>query len=426
MTWHQVDESLRDNPIRGDAHPFDLAKDHFYRVQDEVDALVRRFHQMRSGQDVEFQGEAADAFYRTLDAAAKDLRDVPPVAHDIGWIFEQHANGLRELQARVDQALAHAIATRTQRDADRSRLTTSKATLSSIDKQIKNLRSAGTAESDPHLHQLVGQHKAQQTAVNHAAAAANQSQDALKKAVDQYHAFEHEQEQLEKTAAARFSNVNLRSLRDPNGLQRYLLNPIGQVLHDVAGVFLAIAHGDLDEFLWRLNDVLKVVGKVLAVITIVLTVLAAVGLAAVPGGLLLAALVVAAVSFAVTSTLWSRGSKNSETGRAMTGVEVIESGIDVALAAVGYRLGPVGTQGTHQLRDAGRFATPAIRLLHNIGDPILKFHDAWQWGHAPGEAIDGVEQASSWRKPVPDTTRLVPVPNCTTGPSRALMCPATY
>jgi len=405
--------------LHSDPATFDLAAAHFDSVQTNVVTVIDRFHTLTGGGAAEFQGHAADAFSTVLGDLADHLRDVPAVAGQISLVFREHAAELCVLRTRADQALARALTAHSQRSADQGRYDGSASALTSIRRQLEAMRATSTPD-DPQLRVLEDREGDAVQEVQSAQRQLSRSNDSVDASVREFHGFVADEDALDQRTADRLRHVDLHGLKNPGLLEKYVFRPLGALatgtLDSVVDFFSDLATMvttlDFDEFLWRLHDVLKVVGAVLAIAAIFFPALAPL------------VLIVAVVTLGVSVALYVRGSTISETGERMSGWTVAGDAVSAVFAGVAMRLVGVGARGVlTQVREAdGTFASPLIRGLSEVDDA----HTAVENFHSGLERDQKYLESTELVQPYVPQVRidLVPPPRSTVGPTKALLCPS--
>ena len=406
-SWMDVDGRLGWSPVHSDPNTFDTAAAHFANVAYDTRSTIARFSQLTNGGAAEFQGQTAEKFATTLRNISERLQDVPTVADSVHTIMAEHASSLRALQGRVDQALARALTARHQRDVDSQHAADSKSTLSWAQKQLAQVKAASAGGDQSQVHVMENKVSSARNAVTAATNSLSHSQAALDGYVRQYGDFATEEAQLDAATANRIRHVDLKTLGNPDGLHRFLIDPLNNVWEgmvefkdDIVDAATAAWHHDWDTALWKLHDILGTIGSVLFVAVVVIGLIGA-GLclagAAVPALLILVAGLVVTAGLVVGTAnaydevlLYSSGAADPETGKRMSGWQM---GADVALTILSLGLytptlgvGPKGS--LDQIRNAdGTFADKGTRFLYHVdeakkyvdtGKDLKEHHDAGQ------------------------------------------------
>lgn len=355
-SWVDVHQSLGHSPVDASPDDFGAAANHFCNVRDNTRTVINQFSTLTGGDTTQFDGQAASAFVNALRGVAVDMRDVPDVADQIAWIFRDHQQALAALRTEVDRALAVAISTRSQRDAHSRELSQTSASLASIRSQLSSLRSSGADESDSQVTYLRSREMNTKVAVNGARARLTASEASLAGAVRQYHEFDAREHELNRRTADRLRSVHLGSMSDPSNAEKAAgwvgdrLKDIGgftaELISDITALVSAALNGNWQEFMWRVNDVLRAIGTVLAVLAIIATIaiiVIATGGAAAPALLIAATYYltaasagVAVLTLASSGLLYAGQFENSETGETMTKGTLVIDAVDAALAVLSF------------------------------------------------------------------------------------------
>ena len=360
-TWSDVDPSLEASPVRASSSDFTNAATHFQGVRNTTQDIVNSFSALTSGDTSEIEGKAAAALVGLLVDVADDMRDIPAVAGDISTIFSDHTRSLAGLKGEVDRALAVALTTRSEPDADQRSYDESRKAHQSIKSQIDSLRSHGTEETDPQLTSLRGRESYERNRKNAANGRLANSNGRLTSAKSGYHQFQSRESEINRATAARIRGVNLRSMADPSnlekgmtalgkgieGLKDFLAEGWSDLVAMLGAIYEGIFEGNWGEFLWRLNDVLRALAVVLTVVGFVLAVFG-IGFAF----LAVAGLIIAGATLASSLLLYKSKAVNSETGRAMDWATVKGDMVNFAISAVTF--GAFKYFDARQLKDIGK------------------------------------------------------------------------
>lgn len=345
MSWAEVD---RVDPVSSDAGEFERLARGWRTAADTARSLSMTFDGIvRDTGTIGFEGQSADAFQQIVEENSKVLADVPAVCGDLASLLARHASELSRLRASADAALARARAAWGDRYASETAANRAHGRAERVRRQIRSLQGYPPEQVAPQMQTLrYNLSVEERSAANHEYDAVTAGQRLLREYTNR-DSYETTADSLDRATAEAIRRLDLRSLKDPNAVMQFLLDPggaIGQWLSESAvGRWLA-ENGEA--LLWALRDALETVSTILSVAIVVL---AAVSLVFPPAGAVLGVLVtcatVVAVAKAATSgILFLSRSSEPGTGRQ---IGALDFGMDVfgavtAVAGANAFAGPAG------------------------------------------------------------------------------------
>lgn len=426
MTWvdigHMIGENLDHTPVKADVADFDRAGNHFAEIEDALNAVCGELRNLQGCGD-QFKGQTATAFTSKLSVLSDDLEKVPRIAYQAKDIMREHAYWLRDIKAEAERALATAKSRKSELEAARDRESDAARRLSSIERQIRSLEDAEAAGDDTASSQLVllrGDSAAAGQSERSASGDVAHWTQRVHESIGDYERIQDRERELNKGTADRIRHIHFQDLHDPSVAEQArdgaigLIGDLADFINDMAEFLQSLVELDLAAILWKLDQVLEVVGTVLLAVAIVGAIVGG-G----PAGLALAALLVASMKFATSATLYSQGWANPETGEKKTLGDVAVDGIGVLMAGVGYKLSSVAKPQTWVFHRGSRITghqygvKVGSKVLGKAGSSRVVFADRWSPFVDAGFTLGEGEIA-----------KRIPEPRTSDGPTRAMICPA--
>lgn len=349
-SWMEV--TGRPDPIEGDVDDFDFARGYWMTAATDADHVLADFDSIVGGRGP-LEGKAAAALESILVETKTVLSDVPAVCRSLERVMAVHQNRLTSLRNAADRALARATTAWEQRSNEQANASRHESTASYLRSQIESLRSA-----DPENTQITSYESQLRSAENSASTSAQNAashQATIDAAVKTAEELEGDERELNKETARKLREVDLKSLKDLNALQRAwnaTTSFVGDLVENIGDLVDALSNGDFERALWELRDICD---QLSTVITAVAAIVALAVLVVVSGGAALAviavmakvALVVASVKFASSVALFTADSVHPETGQKITPVDLAFDAASVAMAYGGMKAAtaPIGAGG---------------------------------------------------------------------------------
>lgn len=376
-TWSQMFPGHGD-PLDGQSEDYLRAAEVAASLERSTGLINDEFDRVRRSNELgQLQGLAADQLTTLIKDVSEKLEHVPPFFQKLDQIFDHHARSLKELERKTADALARANSRWNEISAAENDEQSARNALNSIDDQIRQLDWSTDEPEIIEARRVEFQRirsSRQWTLQNRI----NDTQAARRRLADigeERRQFELTERALVQRTTEKLKNLDIGELADPNVVAEWIRDRAEDVadfatelVSDYINMYRALLSGDFMDALWYLSDYLEAIMTIVGVIALVAAVFFTGGTALAAVGLMLAA-----TKFAVDCALFSTQHQHPETGRTISGWDLVIDGallvvsaLTLGAASKGHHLGDklVGIGGEHKRSMVGNIRQSLKPVSH--------------------------------------------------------------
>ncbi len=397
--------------VSGQVPLFDSLQAKWSQIRTDTVALQQQFSQLANS-SAEFAGAAASAFVGIIDDLRKTIASMPLVAADVEGIFRSHSRELNALHTEARRAVAIARTNWRLLRSEQQSHAVAVRRRDSISAQIRSLQLHGDPVVQAQVRNLLSERTRADNEVGLRLYSVRRHESAVKQDKKSFDQIWSNERNLDQRTANQLRHVDLRDLRDIGFFERVGRSVTGffdEFWQNIEDLAVAIAGGDWTRAIWELRDVIEsylvILGAVAMVLAVVVLIVGTGGLAAaVLAGVALATFVLASTVLIIDYGLFTTKSTHPETGRQLTGWDIVSDAVSVALAALSagaaHKAASVAKPGLTQMvkssgvrQVAGSFVTNG--MAHNSNNRNLGRWavdkvtglDVYQTGPATGSVL---------------------------------------